>query len=38
MHAPELPDAALWSPPGGQHTAAEIAQQPALWIALADAL
>jgi len=38
MHASPIPDATLWSPPGGQHTAEEIAQQPALWNALADGL
>ncbi|MFT3756939.1 MAG: SIS domain-containing protein [Pseudoxanthomonas sp.] len=38
MHVSQLPDTALWSPSGGQHTAKEIAQQPALWAQLADAL
>lgn len=38
MHAIPLPDALDWPPPGGEHTAEEIAQQPALWDALADSL
>ena len=38
MHASLLPDASAWQPPGGQHTAEEIAQQPALWEELADSL
>lgn len=38
MHASPIPDATPWSPPGGQYTAEEIAQQPALWLALADDL
>lgn len=38
MHASPMPDATPWSPPGGRHTAEEIAQQPALWEALADTL
>lgn len=38
MHTSPILDATPWSPPGGQYTAEEIAQQPALWDALADAL
>lgn len=38
MHASPLPDAPAWQPEGGQHTAEEIAQQPALWDELADTL
>lgn len=38
MHASLLPDAPAWQPEGGQHTAEEIAQQPALWDELADSL
>nr|WP_242111822.1 SIS domain-containing protein [Luteimonas aquatica] len=33
-----LPDLTTWQRLGGRHTAEEIAQQPALWAALADAL
>lgn len=33
-----LPDMPAWQRLGGAHTAEEIAQQPALWSALADAL
>ena len=38
MDAPLLPDLPAWQRLGGQHTAEEIAQQPALWAALADSL
>ncbi len=38
MHASSLPDASAWRPEGGQHTAEEILQQPALWEELADSL
>src|SRR5689334_15497831 len=33
-----LPDMPTWQRLGGAHTAEEIAQQPALWLALADVL
>lgn len=36
--SPPLTDLATWRQLGGAHTAAEIAQQPALWQALADDL
>lgn len=38
MDAPLLSDLSAWQRLGGQYTAEEIAQQPALWNALADAL
>ena len=38
MHLPPTPDSSAWQRLGGQHTAEEIAQQPALWNALADSL
>jgi tagatose-6-phosphate ketose/aldose isomerase len=38
MDAPLLSDLSAWQPLGGHHTAEEIAQQPALWDALAEAL
>lgn len=38
MHAPFLPDLPAWQRLGGQHTAEEITQQPALWAELADTL
>lgn len=38
MHASLSPDASIWPPAGGRFTAEEIAQQPALWEALADSL
>jgi len=38
MDATRLPDLSAWQRLGGAHTAEEIAQQPALWNALADAL
>lgn len=38
MDASLLPDLSAWQRLGGQHTAEEIAQQPALWDELADAL
>jgi tagatose-6-phosphate ketose/aldose isomerase len=38
MHATLLPDLTAWQRLGGAHTAEEIAQQPRLWLALADAL
>ncbi|MFC3549484.1 SIS domain-containing protein [Lysobacter cavernae] len=38
MDASLLPDLPAWQRLGGQHTAEEIAQQPALWDELADSL
>jgi len=38
MDAIPLPDSPHWQRLGGEHTAAEIAQQPALWDALATLL
>lgn len=38
MDAMPLPDSSHWQRLGGQHTADEIAQQPALWDALATLL
>ncbi|RPE79683.1 SIS domain-containing protein [Vulcaniibacterium tengchongense] len=38
MDAQLLPDSSAWQRLGGGHTAEEIAQQPALWDALADSL
>ncbi|WP_141454754.1 SIS domain-containing protein [Pseudoxanthomonas sp. z9] len=38
MDAPLLSDLSAWQPLGGHHTAEEIAQQPALWDALAETL
>lgn len=38
MNTPRFPTAPAWQPPGGQHTAEEIAQQAALWDMLADSL
>lgn len=38
MDAPTLSDLSAWQHLGGQYTAEEIAQQPALWDALAEAL
>ena len=38
MDAMPLPDSSHWQRLGGQHTANEIAQQPALWDALATLL
>lgn len=38
MDADLLPDLSAWHSLGGAHTAEEIAQQPALWNALADEL
>lgn len=38
MSSPALLDSSHWQRLGGAHTAAEIAQQPALWNALAEAL
>lgn len=38
MHATEYPSPVLQPPVGGEHTSAEIAQQPALWSRLADEL
>ena len=38
MHLPPTPDSSAWQRLGGQHTAEEIAQQPALWNALANSL
>lgn len=38
MNTPRFPTAPAWQPPGGQYTAEEIAQQPALWQELADLL
>ncbi|MGS1077375.1 SIS domain-containing protein [Pseudoxanthomonas beigongshangi] len=38
MDAPLLSDLSAWQHLGGHHTAEEIAQQPALWDALADTL
>ena len=36
MNSPRFSTAPAWIPRGGQHTAEEIAQQPALWQELAD--
>ena len=38
MNSPRFSTAPAWIPRGGQHTAEEIAQQPALWQELADLL
>ena len=38
MNASLLPDLSTWQRLGGHDTAKEIAQQPALWLSLADAL
>ena len=38
MHTHPLPEPTHWQPAGGQFTAEEIAQQPALWAQLADDL
>lgn len=38
MDAKPLSDLSTWRGLGGGHTAAEIAQQPGLWLALADGL
>ncbi len=38
MELPPLFDLAAWQSRGGAHTAEEIAQQPALWTAVADLL
>src|SRR5687768_4925661 len=38
MAANLLPDSSAWQRLGGQHTAEEIAQQPALWEQLAGVL